>query len=60
MPDNANKAAFHSAWVKGGDINVCKAEIPLNQLSRYKLYHDGVIARKVARERAKVVNEFLL
>ena len=58
--DNANKAAFHSARVKGGDINVCEAEIPPNWLRRYKFYHDGVIVMKVSRERAKAVNEFLL
>ena len=60
FPENVNKAAFYSARVKGGDINVCEAEIPPNRLRRYKLYHDGVITRKVARERSKAVNEFLI
>ena len=58
--ENASKAAYHSALVKGGNINICDAVIAPNRLRRFKQFHDGVIAEKVAKERAKAVSDFAL
>ena len=58
--ENASKAAYHSALVRGKNIVICDAVIAPNQLRRFKQFHDGVIAEKVAKERAKAVSEFAL
>ena len=37
--ENANKAAYHSALVRGGDITICDAVIAPNRLKRFKQFY---------------------